>query len=135
MKYFYFSTLFFVVCFLFTMFLGCEDTITNNNGNTKIIFPSTNISYRKHVQPLFNVSCAFSDCHDKQYPGRNFDLTSYSGLMYTPGIVVDSFPDLSKLIQSVEGELIPRMPLNRDTLNSNQLKGLRQWVLEGAKNN
>ena len=123
-------------CFVFfalCLFSGCKDSVTDNEN--KIVFPDSNVSFRKHVQPLFNISCALSECHEKQYPNRNFDLRSYSGFMYAPGIVYDSFPDNSKLIQRVEGTVEPQMPLYQKPLNSNQKKGLRKWVLEGAKNN
>ena len=126
---------FFVVVVFVFLLSGCKDTLTNNGNKNQIVFPDSNVSYRKHVQPLFNLGCALSDCHDKQYPDRNFDLRSYSGFMYSPGIVYDSVPENSKLIQRVEGTVLPQMPPYQKPLNKNQQQGLRKWVAEGAQNN
>jgi hypothetical protein len=50
-------------------------------------------------------------------------------------VVVRGEPDQSVLVFRIEGSLSPRMPLNLNALNQNQINGIRTWVAEGALNN
>ena len=120
--------------------LSCKEDISSNLND--IVFPPTNVSYGKQVQPLFNRGCAFSSCHGPDtFLERGFSLDSYQNL--TPGaaheIVIPGNPDNSKMIWSIEGingyESTRRMPLGLSPLNENQIQGLKRWIAEGAKNN
>ncbi len=120
--------------------IACKDESATNLND--IVFPASNISYSKNVQPLFTRGCVFAGCHGPDtYLERGFSLESYQSL--TPGaaheIVVPGDPDNSKLIWSIEGtngfETTRRMPMGLSPLNDNQLQGLRRWIAEGAKNN
>jgi hypothetical protein len=118
---------------------SCKDTVTNNgnNGNT-IVFPDSNVSFRKHVLPLFHQRCNTNGCHNQRYPDRDFDLATYGGFMIAPRVIVyEGSPDNSPLILSVEGTnpTSSRMPLNKPPLTNNQIRGLRIWIFEGALNN
>jgi hypothetical protein len=116
---------------------GCKDDIGNPKGPT-VVFPDSNVSYTQHVQPLFYQSCNFAGCHDDSQPPSRLKLTTYYNLMYpeTGHIVVErGRPDQSILVLRIEGLLGERMPSKGDTLNSNQINGIRRWILEGAKNN
>lgn len=126
------------ICLLFCIFViisfaGCSDNI-NDSGNN-IDFPSTNVSYSKHVQQLFNYKCAYSSCHGIETTTNRLVLTSYYDATKYPGIIVPRLPDNSILIQRLDGRLQPRMPLSRDTLSRNQYTGIRTWIKEGALNN
>ncbi|MBI3193910.1 MAG: hypothetical protein HYZ34_05485 [Ignavibacteriae bacterium] len=120
--------------------LACEDDTTEEKVN-EIVFPETNVSYGKHVQPLFDRACAFGGCHgpDTFLDRRGFSLDSYQNMMNRIDIVTPGDPDNSILIWSVEGingyDGPRRMPWNRSPLNENQIRGLRRWVAEGAHNN
>ncbi|MBM4165566.1 MAG: hypothetical protein FJ218_01360 [Ignavibacteria bacterium] len=115
---------------------SCEEPPANS-GEQALIFPDSNVSYKKHVQPLFNKYCNNAGCHDQQYSDRHFNLISWGGFMIAQRrIVYAGFPDNSPLILRSEGTLFgPQMPLNRPSLKKNYLNGLRKWVQEGAKDN
>lgn len=115
---------------------SCKDDVTGG-GVIDIVFPDSAISYGQHVQPLFDRGCAFTGCHGGDtFAQRNFSLDSYHNATNRPGIIVPYDPDGSLLIQRIEGRAPgARMPLNRDPLTANQIKGLRKWVAEGARNN
>lgn len=114
------------------LFASCKDSNTVSSLND-IVFPDKNISYNTSVQPLFNIACTFSGCHDTKSFAGNMDLTSYSGIrqrFFDVIIVRDT--NLSRLVWRIEGKygLMP-MPPNR-LLTLNQRRGLKQWILEGA---
>ncbi len=115
---------------------SCKDDITGG-GIIDIIFPDSNISYGKQVQPLFDRGCAFTGCHGPDtFADRNFSLDSYQNALNRPGIIVPYDPEGSLLILKIEGRAPgARMPLNRDTLTANQIRGLRKWISEGARTN
>jgi len=113
---------------------SCKDEVT---GPADIIFPTRDVSYSQHVQPLFNQSCAFAACHDDgPHPDSELCLTShYNTVFRTLTIVIPGKPELSKLVQRIEGSVGDRMPLNSPPLNQNQINGIRTWIVEGAKDN
>jgi hypothetical protein len=98
-----------------------------------IVFPDKNISYDRTIQPLFNIACAVTGCHDTKSFAANLDLSSYSGIrqrFYDVVVVRDT--SLSHLVWRVEGLYgLPLMPPTRP-LTLNQQRGLKQWILEGA---
>jgi hypothetical protein len=110
---------------------GCKD-----ENPVDVEFPSSNVSYGVHVQPLFNQACALSGCHDDGTHDSKLVLTSYSGLMNPQLLVVTpGDPQNSILVQRIEGRVGERMPMFRNPLNSKQITGIRAWIGEGAKNN
>ena len=118
------------------LLVSCEDETSGPGPNSgDIIFPESNVSYAEHVQPLFNSSCALSGCHDTATKAGDLSLESFREATARPGIIVPREPDVSVLVQSIEGTFQPRMPLNRPPLSENQIKGIRKWILEGANNN
>jgi len=123
------------------MILGgadCKDSTPTgpDESPSNIVFPTTDVSYSAHVQPLFNQTCALSGCHDDGPRPNPLSLTSYDNLMFNSlQVVVRGEPDQSVLILRVEGRIAPRMPLSRNALNQNQINGLRTWIAEGALNN
>jgi hypothetical protein len=111
--------------------IGCKD-----ERPVDIVFPSANVSYGAHVQPLFDQACALSGCHDDGSHESKLVLTSYNGLMNAQlMVVIPRDPQNSILVQRIEGRLGERMPLYRNPLNDNQTTGIRAWIGEGAKNN
>lgn len=126
------SAAFLVAISLF--FAACSKSTAPGSSND-IVFPDRNVKYSVSVQPLFNRTCAFSGCHDDGSQAGGLSLTSYFNATARPGTIIPGDPDHSILIERVEGRILPRMPYGRDTLTANQQVGLRQWVLEEAKNN
>ena len=116
---------------------GCKDqNPVNGDSPSNIVFPATNVSYGRHVEPLFQQTCTLAGCHDDGNHQSALKLTSYDNLMFgSLPVVVRSKPDESVLVWRVEGRVGARMPFNRNALNQNQINGIRTWIAEGASNN
>jgi len=115
---------------------GCKDE--NGPGSpSNVVFPSSGVSYGRHVQPLFNQACNFGGCHDGTSQQTALNLTSYSGTVFSlPGVVIPGDTVHSTLVLSVEGKVgTIRMPPSGNGLTDNQIKGIRTWIAEGAKDN
>lgn len=111
---------------------ACDDSGTRPGD--EIVFPDKDISYMAHVQPFFDLRCANYGCHEDQTRAGSISLTSYVAMTERPGIVIPGDPESSLLLQKIDGRL-PH-PINVPIIiNSNQLAGIRQWIVEGAKNN
>lgn len=128
------------VFLLLSLFLagGCKDENNPLDGDSpsNIVFPSSNVSYQQHVQPLFNQACALSGCHDDGAHQSSLSLTSYDKLMYGGTLViVRGQPEQSMLVMRIEGRVGAQMPSPQRPLNQNQITGIRAWIGEGAKNN
>jgi hypothetical protein len=115
---------------------SCKDEISDNGG-ADIVFPNTNVSYGNHVEPLFYRTCAYSPCHSEETMADGLSLETYqSAISSKPGVIVPLDTANSRLIWRVEGTHgLIRMPYDRSPLTANQIKGLRTWILEGARNN
>jgi len=118
-------------------FISCKDTTTNQNVSD-IVFPSSGVSYGKHVQPLFYRACNFGYCHGQGSSADGLNLESYQNMKDALPPAVNA-PDTatSPLVWSIEGNhgalRMPPSPLN--PLNANQINGIKKWILEGAQNN
>ena len=120
---------------LLSLFSACNDENPAGSGSD-IVFPSTNVSYAQHVQPLFNQSCALSGCHDDGQHQSPLRLTSrFETVFGLPNIVVPGEPENSTLVHRIEGTIGPRMPPTGTPLNQNQINGIRTWITEGAADN
>lgn len=118
---------------LFLIINSCDDQI-NIPSDEEI--PDSNISYNKHIQPIFNVRCATSGCHDDQTKAAGLSLTNYQNTTSSYIFVNPGNPDASLLVLSVEGKsTYPMPPPGRPPLTQKQIKAIRTWVAEGAKNN
>lgn len=126
------STCLFLALMLATALISCDTgAITNPE---QIVFPDTNVSYSRQVQPLFDLSCAFSGCHDEYSKAGGLGLRSYSDVIIRPGVVVPGNSKQSKLYQIVRGLLPHSYPLT-GLINENQKVGIAVWIDEGASNN
>ena len=96
-----------------------------------IVFPDSNVSYSRHVEPLLRLACTFSGCHSAQ---DQLPLDSYTALFQTPGLVIVGRPDLSRLNQVLEGRL-SHPPVFQHRITENHRRGMATWVREGAQNN
>jgi hypothetical protein len=117
-----------------------EDAGPGDNGSpSNVVFPADpdSVSYGRHVQPLFDQTCALVGCHDNgQNPDLRVRLTSHNNVVYSPRLVViPNNADQSPLVQRIQGTVGVRMPLNRNSLNQNQIDGIRGWIDRGARNN
>jgi hypothetical protein len=106
-------------------------------GINQIVFPDTGtVSYNRYVQPLFNIACNYSGCHDAADQAGGLDLTSYIAMISSsPSPIISRDTTNSILIQRVEGKgpIMPPDPYPK--LNKNQIDGLKRWVMQGAQDN
>ena len=116
---------------------SCKDQVTDPNANP-IVFPASNVSYSKHVDPLLQQRCALGGCHAGSSAQAGLDLLapSYSSLInHQPRLVNPGASNNSLLAQRIDGRLPPQMPYLSQPLNANQIAGIKKWIDEGAKDN
>jgi hypothetical protein len=126
-------------------FSACRDTSNPVTKIDEIVFPDSNISYAKLVQPLFFAACASAACHEIARKGSaenggndNLDLTLWAGLWKADYTII-SPPDTSNsiLVWCIEwrpiGNIYPMPPPPKNQLSQNQIRGIKRWILEGAK--
>ncbi|QOJ29561.1 MAG: hypothetical protein HRU80_12030 [Ignavibacteriales bacterium] len=114
---------------------GCDDT-TNTAELDNIVIPASNVSYRRHIQPVFDLKCNNAGCHNDADRAGGLALTSHQNTTSNFDIVFPGEPNNSLLIQSIRGlSLYPMPPLNYYPLTKNQIEGITTWVREGAKDN
>ena len=133
------TSIFLAVSFFSIMFYaGCKDTITADQVDS-VIIPSSNVSYSKYIQPVFNLKCATGGCHDDITKAGGVSFTSYSNTIADPNVVFPEHPENSSIIYCVTGQAPypPMPPFNSGIrpMNNNQVDGLKTWIKEGAKNN
>ena len=117
---------------LFCAGFACSDSSTTPSGD--IVFPDSNISYAAYVQPLFNLRCSNTGCHDDQSRAGDLSLSSYFALTSKPGIIIPGNSKSSLLAQKIDGRL-PHQNTIPIIINTNQINGVKKWIDEGAKNN
>ena len=122
--------------------MTCKDS-SLDAGKSDIVFPDSNVSFGKHVGPLFLQACAYPGCHgDDTFDEMGFSLDSYARATARPGIIIPCIPkqpcnpEASTLVRRIQGlDGKNRMPLFQTPLNDNQTKGIKTWIREGAQNN
>jgi len=134
MKNFIFRKIYFLFFMLYIFFPSCKDIINDPNIPDKDI-PKTDVSFSKHIQPIFYARCATSGCHDDETRAGNYSMTTWSNVVQ-PGFVDPYLVETSKIVWSIEGigvEIMP--PISYGYLTSNQIDGIKTWIKEGARNN
>jgi uncharacterized membrane protein len=100
------------------------------------------VSYKKDVAPILAANCA--SCHvpgQSGYIASGFDLVSHDSLMKGTKfgqVVIPGDPLTSVLVMLIEGRADPslRMPHGGEKpLTADEIKTIRRWVKQGAKNN
>ncbi len=133
----YYIGIIFSFLFFIKLVVGCG---TESIGpDTNIVFPDSLVSYIHNVEPFMRVKCAYSGCHcDPPYNYSASTMTNYFSL-FSPdnlGLVIADKPDNSVLIQILDGRLPHSYYLfPQGYITPNQIKGMRKWIEEGAKNN
>jgi len=101
-----------------------------------------NVSFAKHVQPIFDARCAVTGCHVAPNPPAGLVLTkgeSYANIVnvptqvFTPGVRVTP-GDASQSVLYVlvdEGQ----MPASGPPLTSVQVQTIKKWIEDGALDN
>lgn len=95
------------------------------------------IVYSQHIQPIFEVSCNTSLCHNATDRALGLSLASYEDLAAGGSYgaeVLPFHPERSHLLQHMNGQLAPNMPLGLDPLDAAVLRFFERWIAQGAKN-
>ncbi|MBU2445837.1 MAG: hypothetical protein KJ666_09760 [Bacteroidetes bacterium] len=122
-----------VLVYSILIYLSCKD---EGSKIDDIVIPSTDVSFAQHIQPVFNIKCATSGCHDDASKQGGLSLTTWLNTTSSFTIVFPGNPDASKLVLAIEGRTTnPMPPPGRWPLIKNQITSIRTWVKEGAKNN
>lgn len=118
------------------LYSGCKDTITGSQLDQRVI-PDSNVSYSQNIQPVFDLKCSNSGCHDDGSMAGGLSLSTWANTTADPGIVFPGKPDNSRLVWTIEhyASVPPMPPVGYPTLTQNQIKGIRTWIQEGAKDN
>ena len=132
--------------------VGCEHVSVNEDDGCNTVFvesdfPAATVSFQNDIVPILgNYSCSSGFCHgNEDSPPSNFlvlDAVSILG----PGNeaaqletcnVIRGNPDDSYLVQKLLGtaQIGERMPMGGDAIDTADLNTIRQWIIEGARNN
>jgi hypothetical protein len=123
-----------LLVFSVIIYLGCDDSITVADVDNREI-PDSNVSYAKDIAPIFELKCV--SCHGNGRLDAGLDLTDWS--QFVDGrIVVPTAADNSLLVWTIEWRAgFPSMPPPNFSvpLTAVQIRGVKTWIDEGAKNN
>lgn len=118
------------------LFFSCKDSGTIYDLD-KVDIPDKDVSFVKHIQPVFEYKCNNKYCHNDEDRAGGLSLTSYQNTTADLSIVFPGEPQNSRLaivIQPGSGS-IQMPPINYPALTEEQIKGIITWIKEGAKNN
>ncbi len=125
-----------VMLLLLAVLLLCACSGTTITQPQDVVFPDSNVRFRGHVLPFLTVTCANGGCHSDITAAAGIRLTSYSTIMFDrPNLIVPSRPNESVIIQILEGVLPHPFGNLQQRVTANHVRGMRQWVAEGALNN
>ncbi|MGB5102345.1 MAG: c-type cytochrome domain-containing protein [Steroidobacteraceae bacterium] len=118
-----------VVAASFVLLSGCER-------------PPAEVRYQADVAPILEKHC--TSCHvpgQAGYVASGFDLEGYDSLMkgtrFGP-VVLPGDPLTSVLVMLIEGRVDPSIKMphgGQDPLTADEIRTIRTWVEQGAKNN
>lgn len=102
---------------------------------------SHTVSFAKDVKPILDKHC--SECHThggQGFEASGFSIENYDSIMKGTrfGAVIHPGNSLtSSLVALVEGRANPtiRMPHGREPLSDKEIKTIKEWIDQGAKNN
>ena len=134
------KVIFVYAVFLVSLYLilsGCKDTITATEVDNRVM-PQSNISFSADLQPVFQLKCANSGCHDDGTMAGGLSLTSCTNAKSDPGAIAPYSSKTSRLVWAVEGQAgiqpMPPVGINKP-FTAEQDRGLKKWIDEGAKCN
>jgi hypothetical protein len=114
-------------------FAACDEGVVTDPR--QIVMPESDVSYNRDIQPVFDLSCALSGCHDDATRAGGLSLRSYSDLLARPGIIHPGDSTESVLRKIIRGIFPhPAYPISA-LLTQNHMKGIAVWIEEGASNN
>lgn len=113
---------------------ACDRTITDP---AEIVIPSSNVSFERHLLPVFNLTCNSAGCHSTDSRAGGVALTSYFEVVFNaPGLVVAKNPDRSVLMRVIDFNSVTHLPHRQSfqtRITQNHIDGVRTWIREGAQ--
>ena len=82
---------------------GCKDSITASDVDSRVM-PQSNISFSVDLQPVFELKCANSGCHDDGTKAGGLSLTSCINAKSDPGVIVPLNSKTSIIVWAKEGQ-------------------------------
>ena len=125
---------FIILIFIFVVIISqsCDDTLTSSEIDN-LVMPDSNVSYKAHVAPVFEVKCV--PCHNSQRSEAGLDLSSWVNATRDPTIIFPGSDSTSILVFAIE-RIPPYAPMPpSEWLKRNHINGIRTWIREGALNN
>lgn len=125
---------FILLLFIFAAIISqsCDDTVTSSEID-KLVMPDSNVSYKAHIAPVFEVKCV--PCHNSQRSEAGLDLSSWVNATRDPSIIFPGSDSTSILVFTIE-RIPPYAPMPpNEWLKRNHIDGVRTWIKEGAQNN
>lgn len=114
------------------LLISCDDTITSEDID-KLVMPDTEVSYARHIAPVFEVKCV--GCHNDSRTEGGVNLSSWVKATSDLRIIFPGSDSTSVLVWTIERlPPYPPMPPNQ-WLVRNHIDGIRTWIREGAENN
>jgi hypothetical protein len=111
---------------------NCDDSLTSTDIDN-IVMPDSNVSYGRHIAPVFEVKCV--PCHNDGRSDGGVNLSSYVKATSDLSIIFPGSDSTSILVYTIE-RIPPYSPMPPgEWLKRNHIDGIRIWIREGAQNN
>lgn len=121
-----------ILTFVIIIAQSCDDSLTSSDIDN-LVMPDSNVSYKAHVAPVFEVKCV--PCHNSQRSEAGLDLSSWVNATRDPTIIFPGSDSTSILVFAIE-RIPPYAPMPpSEWLKRNHINGIRTWIKEGAQNN
>jgi hypothetical protein len=103
-----------------------DPTVTSNCDADTTYFVNT-------VYPILLSNCTTSLCHDANSPAEGVNLTNYSSIIKTAGVVPGNHSQskLYKMLVQTDEDIMPPT----GALAQTDIDAIAQWIDQGAKNN
>jgi len=128
-------SLFLVVTLSCTNYQISDDPLDDPDPSLATSCDSDTIYFQNTILPLVVSSCATSGCHDRASHKDGIILTDYASILKT-GEIKPGDPGDSEFFETLTDsgdDLMPPPPY--DALNKDQVQQVKEWILQGAKNN
>jgi hypothetical protein len=128
------------ILLVFTLLLtivSCQHKIGDDLDGVEVdvLCDPNTVYFVNDIQPILASNCAYAGCHDAVTKKDGYDFSSYTSLM-SSDVVKSGKPDDSELYEVLfesGDDLMPPPP--KTALSSDQKEKIRNWILQGAKNN
>jgi hypothetical protein len=119
------------------IYSGCKDSVTGSDVDSRVM-PQSNISFNTDLQPVFELKCANTGCHDDGTRAGGLSLTSCVNAKEDAGAIIPLHSNTSRIVWAEEGlagiQPMPPIGVNKP-FTAEQDRGLKKWIDEGAKCN